>query len=118
MSLLLWFSVSAVVLAYNWVAKSSDEKEKLFQRFLKNKQFSSAVIQSTADRLTIPNVKRLACFYFEGFIFIFCIFLYFFFFIVFLCLPLFVSFKKDMGVWEGKRSFCSFRYNVKQIKHF
>ena len=44
----------------NWVAKSSDEKDKLFQRFLKNKQFSSAVIQSTADRLTIPNVKRLA----------------------------------------------------------
>ena len=31
----------------NWVAKSSDEKDKLFQRFLKNKQFSSAVIQST-----------------------------------------------------------------------
>ena len=44
----------------NWVAKSSDEKDKLFQRFLKNKQFSSAVIQSTDDRLTIPNVKRLA----------------------------------------------------------
>ena len=44
----------------NWVAKSSDEKDKLFQRFLKNKQFSSADIQSTADRLTIPNVKRLA----------------------------------------------------------
>ena len=44
----------------NWVAKSSDEKDKLFQRFLKNKQFSSAVIQSTDYRLTIPNVKRLA----------------------------------------------------------
>jgi hypothetical protein len=40
--------------------ESSDEKDKLFQRFLKNKQFSSAVIQSTDDRLTITNVKRLA----------------------------------------------------------
>jgi hypothetical protein len=28
--------------------------------FLKNKQFSSAVIQSTDDRFTIPNVKHLA----------------------------------------------------------
>jgi hypothetical protein len=44
----------------NGVAKSSDEKDKLFQRFLKNKQFSSAVIQSTDDRFTIPNVKHLA----------------------------------------------------------
>jgi hypothetical protein len=40
-----------------WVAKSSDEKDKLFQRFLKNKQFSSAVIQSTDDRLTIPKCE-------------------------------------------------------------
>jgi hypothetical protein len=36
----------------NWVAKSSDEKDKLFQRFLKNKQYSSAETHYTWYRVS------------------------------------------------------------------
>ena len=43
-----------------WTSKTTTEKEKIFARFLKNRNLNTKIIQSDR-KLTVPNVKRLAC---------------------------------------------------------
>ena len=39
---------------------NTTEKEKIFARFLKNRNLNTKMIQSSDEKLTVPNVKRLA----------------------------------------------------------
>jgi hypothetical protein len=43
-----------------WTSKTTTEKEKIFARFLKNRNINTKMIQSSDGKLTVPNVKRLA----------------------------------------------------------
>ena len=43
-----------------WTSKTTTEKEKIFARFLKNRNLNTKKIQSSDGKLTAPNVKRLA----------------------------------------------------------
>ena len=43
-----------------WTSKTTTEKEKIFARFLKNRNLNAKMIQSSDGKLTVPNVKRLA----------------------------------------------------------
>jgi hypothetical protein len=43
-----------------WTSKTTTEKEKIFPRFLKNRNLNTKMIQSSDGKLTVPNVKRLA----------------------------------------------------------
>ena len=43
-----------------WTSNTTTEKEKIFARFLKNRNLNTKIIQSSDRKLTVPNVKRLA----------------------------------------------------------
>jgi hypothetical protein len=43
-----------------WTSKTATEKENIFARFLKNRNVSTKMVQSSDGKLTVPNVKRLA----------------------------------------------------------
>ena len=45
---------------YVWTSKTTTEKEKIFARFLKNRNLNTKMIQSSDIKLTVPNVKRLS----------------------------------------------------------
>jgi hypothetical protein len=49
-----------VLLHTIWTSKTTTEKEKIFARFLKNRNLNTKMIQSSDGKLTVPNVKRLA----------------------------------------------------------